>query len=107
MDLKDFLVYASTAGAGTLAYGLMELVPGLASMDPRSKRRVAMLLSAGVAIAAFGAEVLMGYVAKPASPQAWFELLFGIGAASFGLNQVLHGELKLPAGQPEEPAPAA
>jgi len=94
-NLKDFLVWVLTPGAGVLAYWLMENVQFLVDLEARLKRFVAFGLSAVLGILAFLAMVGMGYQAVPVDWRAWVEALFGVAAVAGGLSQILHGLLKL------------
>jgi hypothetical protein len=94
-NLKDFLVWVLTPGAGVLAYWLMENVPALVNLDAKLKRFAAFGISALLGILAFLAMVGMGYEAVPVDWRAWVEALFAVAAVAGGLSQVLHGLLKL------------
>ena len=94
-NLKDFLVWVLTPGAGVLAYWLMENVPFLVNLEARLKRFAAFGLSAAFGILAFLVMVGMGYEAVPVDWRAWVEALFSVAAVAGGLSQILHGLLKL------------
>ncbi len=91
MTLYDFLKWLATAGAGGAAYWLMENLSGLAALKPEAKRYVAWALASGLACAAYGALVALGYEPPPQTWQAWLENLFTVAAAACGLSQVIHG----------------
>lgn len=97
MELKDFLTWATTAGAAWLTYHLINSVPALAGLGPRAKRRVAYALSGGIAVLAYLIMVEFGYVAAPAGDwHAWAETLFAVATSAFGLATIIHGERDLP-----------
>lgn len=103
MELRDFLVWATTAGAAILAYKLIEEVRALSELGPRAKRRAAYALSGGIAVAAYVAAMQFGYVPTPANWRAWVEALFVVATGAFGLATIIHGERELPTEPTDEP----
>ncbi len=90
MELRDALLFLSTAGAAVAAYWLLDEWFILARLAPQQKRWAAIGLTAGIALAAWGAEVAMLYAPVPVGWRAWMEQGFSVGGAAVGLNQLIH-----------------
>lgn len=91
MELRDILVFLTTAGAAGVAYWLLNNVQSLAKLSPQYKRIASIVLSAGIAILAYLAQVAMLYAVAPVDTRAWIEALVTVGTSAFGLSQVVHG----------------
>jgi len=90
VELRQMLVWFTTAGAAVITYELMENISALAFLESRAKRIVAYAMSAGFAIAAWLAQVGMLYVPAPVGARAWVEAVFAVGTAAFGLATLIH-----------------
>ena len=94
MDLKTVLTWiVSGGGAGVIAYLLLDELG--AYVAPRTKRYIAIALTAGLGTLGYAAAVWLGYVPTPVDAQAWIEALSPVLFAAFGLSQIIHGERDL------------
>ena len=91
MELKDFLLWLTTIGAGTISYELMEHVAWLAARPSDHKRWWAYGIAAIIAMLGFLAAVGLGYRVAPVGGTAWVESLFTVATTAFGLGQLIHG----------------
>ena len=93
--LKEVLAWIVTGpGAGIAAYWILEEFGE--SIEPeRTKRRVALALTAAIAAACAGASVWMGYMPTPETAQGWVGIVGSAIAVSFGMSQMIHGERDL------------
>jgi len=94
MELREFLVWLISGGAGVATYWLMENVKFLAGLGSEAKRYVALVLPALLAGAGYSLMVAFSYESMPGTPQEWFEKLFFVMTAVW-VGQVVHGRLKL------------
>jgi len=94
--LKDALVFVSTAGAGVVAYWLMEQLPALEELMPMWKRYTAFVLAFIVACAGYAGLMVMQYVALPGvwptDWRLWVETFFAVGAGAILASQVVHAK---------------
>jgi hypothetical protein len=95
MELKDFLLWVSTIGAGTISYEMMEHVAWLAARPTQGKRWWAFGIAGLVAMLGFLAAVGLGYRVAPVGATAWCESLFAVATTAFGLGQLIHGQVVL------------
>jgi hypothetical protein len=104
LNLFDILQWLMTAGAGVVAWGLLDVaerrgwLPGLATMDYEAKRWLAIAVAAVLTLIAWGLEMLFFYVAPPASWRAGVEeavrqLLVSLPIA-FTASQIVHARAK-------------
>jgi hypothetical protein len=100
MELEKILVWVTTPGAAWLAYWLINNVAWLSAKGPRAKRFWACGISAGLAIAAYLAQIAMQYQPAPVEWRAWIEALVLVGTTAFGLATLIHGAKDLPAERP-------
>lgn len=87
MDLKQLLAWAGQAGAGIIAYYIIEHWWWANLLDPRPKKIVAVGISGGIGIVAWLIELWMGWHELPVTAQDWvgalaFAALIAGGAAS-------------------------
>lgn len=94
-DLREILVWVTTAGAGVLAYWLIDNVAWLAQLAPRAKRFAAMALTGAIALAAWGVQLAMAYVPAPVDWRGWVEAAVAIVAVAFAVSQGIHGARNL------------
>ena len=90
-ELREILVWATTAGAGVLAYWLVEEVDWLAKLAPKTKRFASFGLTAVLALAAWGIQLVMAYVPPPVGWRAWVEAVVAIAAGAIVVAQGVHG----------------
>jgi len=95
-ELREILVWVTTAGAGVLAYWLVEEIEWLARLSPKAKRFASFGLTAAIALAAWGIQLAMAYVQAPVGWRAWVEAIVSIAAASIVVAQGVHGVRDLP-----------
>jgi len=88
--LKEILVWATTVGAGVLAYWLIDAVDWLSGLPPRQKRLAAVGLTAIIAVAAWGLQIVFQYLPSPADWRSWIEAIVGVAAVAFSVSQGLH-----------------
>ncbi len=94
--LADFLQWAATGvGAGAIAFALMEILPFLKGWSSEARRYASLLLTALVALLAWGISILLGYVPAPGTPEAWIEMLFVLLYSCLMTSQALHGRMFL------------
>lgn len=84
----------SGPGAGIAAYWILEEF-GESLQPERTKRRVALALTAIIAMLCAGASVWMGYIPTPETAQGWVGVMGSAIAVSFGMSQMIHGERDL------------
>jgi hypothetical protein len=92
MELSEALKWLSSVGAGIVAFWIMARVAFFATLSPEGKRIAAIALSSAIAIAAWGAQVALGYLPVPVGATAWVETIFGVAAVAFMSSQIAHGE---------------
>ncbi len=90
-ELREILVWVTTAGAGVLAYWLVEEVAWLAQLAPKAKRFASFGLTAILALAAWGVQLVMAYAETPVGWRAWVEAVVAIVAAAIVVAQGVHG----------------
>ena len=90
-ELADILLWVTTAGAGVLAYYLMEEVEALKALAPKVKRFASFGLTGAIALAAWGAQLVMAYVTAPVGWRGWVEAVVAIVAAAIVVAQGVHG----------------
>jgi len=95
MELKEFLVWFTTAGAAIAAFYLVEKIARLAELPAEPKRIAAFALAGGLAVAAWLAQVGLAYIPAPVGWVAWVEQVFAVATAAFGLSQLIHGRAVL------------
>lgn len=104
INLYDILQWLMTAGAGVVAWGLLDVaerrnwLPGLATLDFEAKRWTALGVAAILTLGAWGVSMLFFYVAPPASWRAGVEeavrqLLVSLPIA-FTASQIVHARAK-------------
>jgi hypothetical protein len=91
MELRDFVLWFSTAGAGLAAWWLINNVMILSNLSPLGKRLAAYGIAAGLALAAWGIGIAMAYTPAPVGWRVWIEEGFSVGTSAFALSQLLHG----------------
>jgi hypothetical protein len=100
INLYDVLQWLMTAGAGVVAWGLLDVaerrnwLPGLATLDFEAKRWTALGVAALLTLGAWGVSMLFFYVAVPTSWRAGVEeavrqLLVSLPIA-FTASQIAH-----------------
>lgn len=94
MELRDFLVFLSTAGSALAAWWLMDNVLLLSRLEGANKRYAAFALTAGLAVLGYLGQVGMLYAPAPANWRGWVESLFAVAGAAVGLNQIIHAQIK-------------
>ena len=94
--LSEILVWVTTAGAGVLAYWLMEEIDWLAQLAPQPKRFVSFALTGAIALAAWGVQIVMAYAQAPVGWRGWIEAAIAIAAAAIAVAQGVHGVRDLP-----------
>ena len=92
--LRDLLVAFSTTLAAVASYAIIRKTK-LNLLPPEPKRIVAFLLAAGIAIAAWLAQIGMLYAPAPVGWRSWVEACVAVGGAAIGLGQLIHGRLDL------------
>lgn len=91
ITLRDLLVALTTTGAAVLAYYIMAHIPGLSTLPPEPKRWVAFALTGALALAGWGLQIVMLYVAQPADWRAWVADAVAIAGAAIVQGQLIHG----------------
>ena len=91
MELRDFLVWLTTAGSGVAAFYIVANVMWFSTLTPERKRLAAFGVAAILAVLAWLAQVGLGYVATPATGVGWLEALFAVATGAFSLSQIIHG----------------
>jgi uncharacterized membrane protein HdeD (DUF308 family) len=94
MQLKDVLLWLTTAGAGYIAYWAVGQYG--AQWSATAKRWAAYGVAAVIALAAYLVQIPLGYVVAPVGATAWIETLFGVAFAASGVSQIIHGLTDLP-----------
>ena len=91
---------------------LAGLVSGGLTVTKAQKRYVAVVVSFGLGLAAFGLSIRLGYVAEPVGVEGWFNALWPVGASAFTASQVVLAVIRKPLPQPlpegeggKEPSP--
>lgn len=95
-ELSDLLMWATTAGAGVLAYFLMDEIAALIVLGPKLKRFVSFAMTGIIALAAWGLQILMAYAEAPVGWRSWIEAIVSIVAAAIVVAQGVHGLRDLP-----------
>ncbi len=98
MDLKSFLVWATTAGASFLAYFIVNKITEKGTPSTWSAwtvRVLAYAISGIIATLAFLVLVVMQYQSPPETTRAWIEQIFVVATTAFGLATIIHGEQRL------------
>lgn len=104
VNLYDILQWLMTAGAGVVAWGLLDVaerrgwLPGLATMDYEAKRWTALGVAAVLTLAAWGVSMLFFYVSPPSTwrggvEEAVRQLLVSLPIA-FTASQIVHARAK-------------
>ena len=75
LDMKQLLAWAGQAGAGVIAYYIIEHWWRLNLLDPKPKKIVAAGISGLIGIAAWLMELWMGWHGVPTSPPEWVAAL--------------------------------
>jgi len=91
MELKSFLVWLTTPAAGVLAYLIIDNGGRLDALPPQWKRALAYILTAAIALSAWGVQIIFNYVPAPATWSQWIEVAFAIAMGAFGVSQFVHG----------------
>jgi hypothetical protein len=94
MDLKTLLVWLTTTGAGIAAWWIMARIIWPAGWSDELKRHIALAMSGAIALAAYGAQIAMQYVAAPADWRAWVEAAAAILAVAFTTSQLAQARQK-------------
>ena len=98
MGFREILVWLiSGGGAGVLTFWLMDHVPALVRLPADRKRYASLALAMVLPVMAWLVMVGMGYVAAPATSQAWVEQIFSLAAGALLVSQGMHGALRLSA----------
>lgn len=89
MELRTFLDWIITGGAGVLAYLFMGWITWLKNLAPKPKRIAAFAISAVIAMVGYTAAVFAGYQEIPVG-FGWVEKLFLMATTAFGLATLIH-----------------
>ena len=93
LDMKQLLAWAGQAGAGVIAYWIIEHWWWANLLDPRPKGIVAAAISGGIGAIAWLVELWMGWNALPATLPEWVAALVGAaliaGATAGGVHTLL------------------
>ena len=95
MNLQDALLLLTSGGAGALVAWLMENIDAIVQLRPDYKRYLSWLLSCAIPIAAWGAMLLLGYEAQPASLREVIERVFALLFVAFSSSQGTHAVVYL------------
>lgn len=87
--------FISGGGGGAATYWLMEVVPFLIKLHPKTKRIASVVLGFVIGATARAVMVAMQYTPMPVDWQGWVEILFAAGGLAAGVGQVIHGQSKL------------
>ena len=93
--LLGLLTWLLTPGAGIAAYWLIEEIPQLKQLLPKTKRYTAYALSSLIAVASYLFMVAMQYRPVPEDWRQWVEVLSSVALVASGVSQLLHGVVKL------------
>ena len=77
LDMKQLLAWAGQAGAGIIAYYIIEHWWWANMLDARPKGIVAAAISGAIGALAWLAELWMGWNTLPTTPQEWAAALVG------------------------------
>ena len=77
LDMKQLLAWAGQAGAGIIAYYIIEHWWWANMLDARPKGIVAAAISGAIGALAWLAELWMGWNTLPTTPQEWAAALIG------------------------------
>lgn len=104
MTLREGLLWLMGAGAGVLAFWLLDRMEAsdstwferwFVALSAEDKRYAAFGLTGLIAVAAYLLTLLMGYSAPPGPWRAWVEELFTVVASAIVASQVAHGRVAL------------
>lgn len=95
MDLMNLLQLIVGGGAaGTLAYFVLGKWEWYTLQNADTKRIVAFVANALLAVVAWGAMLAMGYAEAPADGRAWVEsianIVIALGSTAFATSQAWH-----------------
>lgn len=90
MELEAVLGLLMTAGAGTLAWWLIDRIAWFKSLQPDTKRLASYALSAAIAIVAYLGLIAIGSQAAPVGVVPWIKALWLVGTSSFGMSTLLN-----------------
>ncbi len=77
MDMQQLLAWAGTAGAGVIAYWIIEHWWWADLLDPKPKKIVAVAMSGGIGIVSWLIALWMGLHDMPITSQDWVSALVG------------------------------
>ena len=91
MTIQEALQWVLVGGgAGWLAYAIIGWIPALENLKDDLKRYASFAMTAILACAGFGLEVVFGFEIAPISVQGWIEALFAVIAVAITVSQTIH-----------------
>lgn len=95
MDLKQLLAWAGQAGAGVIAYYIIEHWWWANLLDPKPKKIMAAGISGLIGILAWLGELWMGWHELPTTAQSWVTALVGAALLAGAAASATHTALVL------------